>query len=285
MPPRPNKDRQLKSARNKLRAGERSAKAPSKNIGDQVGGWLGGVAKGVYNYSDSQARTFTNPYINAAGRVIGKNPNLPVSGAKEAITNTAWGVVDVASGPIGRAAGKGVTAVGRAVQSGRVVNPVAAARNLVKGQKVVVHGTPNPLQGKFIQPRAESWGAQEIGKPVVYNFDPRAVKAKSTIPYRVQEYANPNIFRPEAPSNFNAVIGRTPKSSIKTHSATGYKYSESPVSIDKVLKTNKPPEQLAVELQRELRKMGTQMRGNTVKQAVKDAIIRKQNKRLRGYRQ
>ena len=33
MPPRPNKDRQLKSARSKLRAGERSTKAPaSKNI-------------------------------------------------------------------------------------------------------------------------------------------------------------------------------------------------------------------------------------------------------------
>lgn len=281
---------------------------PKKNIGDQVGGWLGGAAKGVVagptqlaktfavdiasgaagaargvqSWSESQARTFTNPYINAAGRVIGKNPNLPVSGAKEAITNTAFGVVDIAAGPVGRVVVRGAA---RAVQSGRVVNPVAAARNLVKGEKVVVHGTPNKLEGKFIQPRAESWGAQDVGKPVVYNFDPRAVKAKGTIPYRVQEYSNPNIFRPETPSNFNAVIGRTPKSSIKTHSATGYKYSESPVSIDKVLKTNKPPEQLAVELQRELRKMGTQMRGNTVKQAVKDVIIRKQNKRLRGYRQ
>lgn len=167
-----------------------------------------------------------------------------------------------------------------AVRSGRVVNPAAAARNLVKGEKVVIHGTPNKLQGKFIEPRAESWGGQELGKPVVYNFDPRAVKAKSTIPYKVQEYANPNLyFDPTKQSQFNAVIGRTPKSSVKTHSATGYKYSESPVSIDKVVKTNKPPEQLAVELQRELRKMGTQMRGTTPKQAVKDAIARRQIKK------
>jgi len=249
-----------------------------KNPIKDVGNWLGGAAKGVQNWSESQARTFTNPYINIVGKTIGKNPNLPTSGFREAASNTAFAVVDIASPAIGRA-------VGKAVQSGRVVNPVAAARNLVKGEKVVIHGTPNQLQGKFIEPRAESWGAQEIGKPVVYNFDPRAVKAKSTIPYRVQDYSNPTLFRPEAPSNFNAVIGRTPKSSIKTHSSTGYKYSESPVSIDKVVKTNQPPEKLAVELQRELRKMGTQMRGNTIPQAVKDAIIRKQNKRLRGYRQ
>ena len=153
MPPRPNKDRQLKSARNKLRAGERSAKAPSKNIGDQVGGWLGGAAKGVYNYSESQARTFTNPYINAAGRAIGKNPNLPVSGAKEAITNTAWGVVDVASGPIGRAAGKGVTAVGRAVAKtgvpARVVNKLTKQEVLLHGRKTAGYPEIKPMGGKY----------------------------------------------------------------------------------------------------------------------------------------
>ena len=104
---------------------------PNDSLANQVGGWLGGAAKGVYNYSESQARTFTNPYINAAGRVIGKNPNLPVSGAKEAITNTAWGVVDVASGPIGRVAAKGVTAAGTgaAKVAGKAVANVRAKVN------------------------------------------------------------------------------------------------------------------------------------------------------------
>ena len=104
---------------------------PNDSLANQVGGWLGGAAKGVYNYSESQARTFTNPYINAAGRAIGKNPNLPVSGAKEAITNTAWGVVDVASGPIGRVAAKGVTAAGTgaAKVAGKAVANVRAKVN------------------------------------------------------------------------------------------------------------------------------------------------------------
>lgn len=241
------------------------------------------AAKGIQDWSQSQARTFTNPYINAAGKVVGKNLNLPVSGKKEAVSNTIFGVVDIASGPVGRVVAKGAKAV---AQSGRIVNPAAAVRNILKGEKVVVHGTPAKLKGAYVQPRAESWGAQEIGKPVVFNFDPRAKNAKSILPYGVQEYSNPSLyFNPDFKSNFNAVIGKTPTSSIKTHKATTYKYSESPVSIDKVVKTNKPPEQLAVELQRELRKLGTQMRGQPISERVKDVVIRKQNKKLRNYRQ
>jgi len=173
-----------------------------------------------------------------------------------------------------------------AVRSGRVVNPVAAARNIIKGEKVVIHGTPNKLTGQFIEPRAESWGAQEIGKPVVFNFDPRAANATGTVPYRVQEYSNPSLyFDPTKKSDFNVVIGRTPKSSVKTAKSTGYTYSESPVSIDKVLKSNKSPEKLAAELQRELRKLGTQMRGEPITQKAKTALIKRQNKKMRNYRQ
>ena len=231
---------------------------PRRNITSKnVGAWLGGNR----GYVLSGSNTDTSAKVDSGG------------GQMEAVRGEL-GLGAYAAG-IGATAAVGAGVA--AVRSGRVVNPVAAARNLAKGEKVVVHGTPNQLQGRFIEPRAESWGAQELGKPVVYNFDPRAVKAKNTIPYRVQEYANPSLyFDPSKQSQFNAVIGRTPKSSVKTHSATGYRYSESPVSIDKVVKTNKPPEQLAVELQRELRKMGTQMRGTTPKQAVKDAIARRQ---------
>lgn len=255
---------------------------PINDIVDTVGAWLGGN-RGTIN--PQVQRTISQ--TKEVGKVVdqfatgGMGQALVSDAQRMAATgsSTPSALYKTAAVNLGAAAaGYGAAKVaGKVVQSGRVVNPVAAARNLVKGEKVVIHGTPNKLQGKFIEPRAESWGAQELGKPVVYNFDPRAVKAKSTIPYRVQEYANPSLyFDPTKQPQFNAVIGRTPKSSVKTHSATGYMYSESPVSIDKVVKTNKPPEQLAVELQRELRKMGTQMRGTTPKQAVKDAIARRQ---------
>ena len=108
------------------------ARNKDDNIASQVGGWLGGAAKSVYNYSESQARTFTNPYINAAGRALGKNPNLPVSGAREAMTNTAFAALDVASGPIGRVAAKGVTVAGRAMA--KTVVPKIATK-IVPSQK------------------------------------------------------------------------------------------------------------------------------------------------------
>jgi hypothetical protein len=294
MPPRPNKDRQLKSARNKLRAGERSTKAPaSKNIVDQVGGWLGGAAKGVYNYSDSQARTFTNPYINAAGRAIGKNPNLPVSGAKEAITNTAWGVVDVASGPIGRAAGKGVTAVGRAVQSGRVVNPVAAARNLVKGEKVVVHGTSAKIKGSELVPKSGSRGSETIGKPVVFAHNPRAVGASKSLHNESITYANKNA---EYGNYGQIVIGSAKKKDLKHLSnvlntsgpdsvvpnnpiTRKYLYSEQPIkvqtAIEPVQRTYPGTSRQYTTfdpkiLQRELRKQGVLLRRPSIAQQVDD---------------
>jgi hypothetical protein len=122
---------------------------PKKNIGDQVGGWLGGAAKGVQSWSESQARTFTNPYINVAGRALGKNPNLPTSGVREAVSNTAFAAADIASGPIARSAGKAVTAVGRTVANTGVPARVV---NKVTGQTVLVHGSPT--QGiKTIYPR------------------------------------------------------------------------------------------------------------------------------------
>jgi hypothetical protein len=109
-----------------------------KNPIKDVGNWLGGAAKGVQSWSESQARTFTNPYINVAGRALGKNPNLPTSGVREAVSNTAFAAVDVAAPVIGRAAGKAVTAVGRTVANTGVPARVV---NKVTGQTVIIHGT------------------------------------------------------------------------------------------------------------------------------------------------
>ena len=121
---------------------------PPRNITSKnVGAWLGGNR----GYVLSGSNTDTSAKVDSGG------------GQMEAVRGEL-GLGAYAAG-IGATAAVGAGVA--AVRSGRVVNPVAAARNLAKGEKVVVHGTPNQLQGRFIEPRAESWGAQELGKPVV----------------------------------------------------------------------------------------------------------------------
>jgi hypothetical protein len=184
------------------------------------------------------------------------------------------------------AAGIGTTAaIGAgvaAVRSGRVVNPAAAARNLAKGEKVVVHGTPNQLQGKFIEPRAQSWGAQELGKPVVYLFDPRKKNALYDIPSGIRSYAN----KADDLASPTAVIGRTKKTAISTQPSSGYNYSTSPVSIDRLVKADlkQSEDYFAKQLQRELRKMGTQMHGGSLTTKIKQAKIQRQLKKLKNTR-
>jgi hypothetical protein len=159
---------------------------PKKNIGDQVGGWLGGAAKGVQSWSNSQARTFTNPYINAVGRAVGKNPNLPTSGIKEAVSNTAFAAVDVAAPVIGRAAGKAVTAVGRTVANTGVPARVV---NKVTGQKVVVHGSPVSRLTK-IEP---SVGSNQLPESnVMFGWDPSKKGMQNQITRQAGKFTSKN---------------------------------------------------------------------------------------------
>lgn len=124
-----------RSGRAGRKSGTNVQKNPILELGETAGGWLGGAARGVVEgvvgWSNSQARTFTNPYINAAGRAIGKNPNLPVSGKGEAISNTAWAAVDIVAPTAGRVVAKGV---------GKVVNN-PAVRAVVKGYTPVLRKT------------------------------------------------------------------------------------------------------------------------------------------------
>jgi hypothetical protein len=223
---------------------------PNDSLANQVGGWLGGAAKGVYNYSESQARTFTNPYINAAGRAIGKNPNLPVSGAKEAITNTAWGVVDVASGPIGRAAGKGVTAAGRAVAKTGVPARIV---NKVTGQKVVVHASPQTGLNR-IDPRLGS--NQLPDKNVVFGWDPK----KSGMQDQITRLAGRYVSKKEGQSAGSIYVTSIRKSEIVTPqnlSNTGQVVSRgSGRVVSEIPVSGKTTAQVNAELQRQLRLAG-----------------------------
>jgi hypothetical protein len=96
MPPRSNKNRQVQSARNKLRAGERSAKAPSKNIGDQVGGWLGGAAKVVGRAAAQNPLVAQNVKY---GRAVMAGPT--------AVAKTV--AIDLAAGAVSRGLGYGAS--------------------------------------------------------------------------------------------------------------------------------------------------------------------------------
>ena len=277
----------------------RKKQNPIDDLAKNVGGWLGGAARTFADLTDSSRDNAprekgTQKFIEGS-RMIGRTADALTGGFGSAALKDArkgssvpsnllkTAAVNLAAGGVAYGAAK---TAGAAVRSGRVVNPAAAARNLAKGEKVVVHGTPHQLQGKFIEPRAESWGAQDVGKPIAYYFDPRATNAKNKLPRGVQEYSNPSLyFNPDLKSRMNAVIGTTPKSATKVHKTTGYSYSEAPISIQKVVKTNKSPEQLGKELQRELRKLGTQMRGEPMVDKVKTALIRHQNKKMRNWRQ
>jgi hypothetical protein len=211
---------------------------------------LGGAAWGVYNYSDSH-RTFTNPYINAAGRALGRIPTCPGSGAKEAITNTAWGVVDVASGPIGRGAGKGVTAgMGRVVSKTGVPARVV---NKLTGQKVVVHASPQTGLNR-IDPRLGS--NQLPDKNVVFGWDPK----KSGMRDQITRLSGRYVSKQEGQSAGSIYVTSIRKSEIVTPQnlantgqvvsrGSGRVVSEIPVS-------GKTTAQVNAELQRQLRLAG-----------------------------
>jgi hypothetical protein len=143
MPPRPNKDRQLKSARNKLRAGERSTKAPSKNIGDQVGGWLGGAAK-VVGRAAAQ-----NPLVAQNIRYGKAVAAGPTQLAKTAAIDLAAGAV---SRGLGYGASKGLSRI---------------KERFVKDIGVHVSKTPNLKEITYSANRANT-GMKEIeGSPLV----------------------------------------------------------------------------------------------------------------------
>lgn len=261
---------------------------PNDSLANQVGGWLGGAARGVQSWSESQARTFTNPYINAAGRAVGKNPNLPVSGAKEAITNTAWGVVDVASGPIGRAAGKGVTAVGRVVQSGRVVNPVAAARNITSGQRVVVHGSPQ----SGLSVLKPSTGSKTLpNQNVLFSWNPRRANMSNEIHMKAVRYAN------KADDAGSIYVAKVPKKVTIPHPKRSVRDSKNMLvtggegKVVAEIPLSKPYSQIGQaerrdiyrNVQAELRKAGVQPRGvpqvvDKTLDKVDDALLRAQYK-------
>ena len=234
-------------------------------VGDIVGGirnivspWFGtppgqhssvtqaqGLARGAAETLD---QTFAGGLVKAG---VQGNKAL----AKEAAINAA-------------ALGTGYVA-GKAIQTGRVLNPVKTITNLVKNQKVVVHGHPRNLVGNVIEPRSGSFGAQSLGKPVAFALDPRKSGSKRLVPETAFEYAN----KPLNFTNPQISIATTPKSNIKNFSdekillpnnrAMNYVYSTQPIPVSRTISATGNLEDVTTELRRALRKEGVSLRGDT----------------------
>jgi hypothetical protein len=227
-------------------------------VQDIISPWLGtppGELKQVTQFKQATRvaaegldQTFTGGMIKA-----GTQSNKAL--AKQAAVNAA-------------ALGTGYIA-GKAIQTGRVVNPIKTISNLVKNQKVVVHGHPRNLVGNVIEPRSGSFGAQSLGKPVAFALDPRKSGSKRLVSEAAFEYAN----KPLNFTNPQISIATTPKSNIKNFSdakillpnnrAMNYVYSTQPIPVSRTIRATGNLEDVATQLRRALRKEGVSLRGDT----------------------
>ena len=67
------------------------------DLGFVAGKFNEGVFGVVKSTGESMAATFTNPTVNAVGKLFGKNPNLREAGPVEAAINTVGTVIDIAT--------------------------------------------------------------------------------------------------------------------------------------------------------------------------------------------
>jgi hypothetical protein len=226
---------------------------PNDSLANQVGGWLGGAAKAV-------------------GRAAAQNPLVAqnirygkaVAAGPTQLAKTA--AIDLAAG----AAGAGVSrAAAAAVRAGRVVNPVAAARNLIKGEQVIVHGTAKKITGSMLKGVA---GEVDDTTKVVFGWNPRQPFSKDFVPQRARSFATGTAYgKPDLQnSQRNVVIARVKKSDTFAHQ--GGLENEAVITagnarISSVIKAP-PPNASRAEiaaysksLANEVRKAGSRLRG------------------------
>jgi hypothetical protein len=153
--------------------------------------------------------------------------------------------------------------------SGRVVNPVAAARNLIKGEQVIVHGTAKKITGSMLKGVA---GEVDDTTKVVFGWNPRQPFSKDFVPQRARSFATGTAYgKPDLQnSQRNVVIARVKKSDTFAHQ--GGLENEAVITagnarISSVIKAP-PPNASRAEiaaysksLANEVRKAGSRLRG------------------------
>jgi hypothetical protein len=208
-----------------------------RQSGDQVGGWLGGVAKAVGRAAAQNPLVAQNIKY---GRAVLAGPT--------ALAKTA--AIDLAAGAAGAGVGKAAVGVGRVVSKTGVPARVV---NKLTGQKVVVHASPQTGLNR-IDPRLGS--NQLPDKNVVFGWDPK----KSGMRDQITRLAGRYVSKQEGQSAGSIYVTSIRKSEIVTPQnlantgqvvsrGSGRVVSEIPVS-------GKTTAQVNAELQRQLRLAG-----------------------------
>lgn len=232
------------------------------------------------------------------GTVQSRMPSVGASSDTEAKADVGGGQMEQVRAELGLGAyAFGVGAAGAigagvaAVKSGRVVNPVAAAQNLVKGERVIVHGTANPIKGKTLQPTSGSnYSAIAKGnEPMVFGFNPRDKGASTNVPGGAEYYAgrtfNEATGLPIQNPQYNVVVGKATKKAVtdRPDAGVGVVTSSAPVKISGVVKAPSPQgsvtyDQYVKALQKEIRKAGSSLRGEENRLAKRVNDIRRSRK-------
>ena len=281
----------------------RAPKNPINDIVNQVGGWLGGNrgtvqssgAGAAWQASARSAAQGATRRVLAAGEevlvqtaawgggissqtardLMYDRPGALGRGAREAAVSQVTGLV--AGAAVGKAASTGLTALQKAGVPARVMNKV-------RGQTVFVHGTGNPLEGTSLRPVGGSPGSPN--EAVVFGWNPRAKGAKDTVPVNVQEYAAKTWNFSGVPEH-NVVIGTAPRRAVTAVEGNpAVLKSTKPVEIKAVVKANTDYETYIKNLNRELRKAGAPLRGESRFGPMGDRVerIRRERQLRRGDR-
>lgn len=256
----------------------KAPKNPINDIVDTVGAWFGGRGPGTnpqvsrvsrdLGRAVSAADTVTGGFGAAALRDVKKfqqGGSLPTNLAKTTAVNLGAGAVGA----------KAAQVAGRAVQSGRVVNPVAAARNLVSGQRVVVHGSPK----SGLPVLKPSTGSKTLpNENVLFSWNPRKANMSNEIHLNAVQYANKaedagSIYVAKVPKRATT---RHPKQTVRNSKkmlitrGEGEIVSEVPLGKQFSELSQAQRKTVAKNVQAELRKAGVQPRGvpNVVSSAL-----------------
>lgn len=260
----------------------KAPKNPINDIVDTVGAWLGGnrgtinpQVQRVQRDLGTVAQTIDTFGTGGVGQaLVSDAQRMAATGSSTPSALYKTAAVNLAAGATGYGA---ANVVGKAIQSGRVVNPAAAARNLVSGQRVVVHGSPKSSL-TVLKP---STGSKTLPSDnVLFSWNPRKANMSNEIHRNAAYYAN------KAEDAGSIYVAKVPKRATTRHPKQTVRNSKkmlitrgegqivSEVPLRKPFQELSPAERktVAKNVQAELRKAGVQPRG--VPKAVDAALAK-----------
>jgi len=259
---------------------------PIKDIGNQVGSWLGGAARAYADITDRSRDVQPGrlPQVQAAldaTRAIGKVVDTATGGFGGAVVSDAQrmaktgsstpsalyktAAVNLAAGAVGA---KAAQVAGRAVAATGIPARVV---NKLTGETVIVHGTPHKLVGKTLNPtRGSRANPDEV---VLFGWNPKSKNAYGNLERSAAQYSRVSgrgDYVERLDFQRNVVIAKVKKSKTdlgKPGSNPDIIQSSAPAKIVSVVKAPKAGE-VSEEVYRKqlhaaLRKAGAPIGGKT----------------------